>query len=47
MKLVAERPCGVATETELGLRLDEAKQVTKSLQAEIVPAQIAALSAYP
>jgi hypothetical protein len=32
---------------ELGLRLDEAKRVTKSLQAAIVPAQMAALSAYP
>ena len=45
VKLVAERPCGVTTETELaciecdeqislaelGLRLDEAKRVTKAL----------------
>ena len=29
--------------TELGLRLDEAKQVTKALQAEMVPAQMTAL----
>jgi hypothetical protein len=59
VKLVAERPSGVVTETELacierneqiglaelGLRLDEAKQVTAALQAEVVPAQMAALSA--
>jgi hypothetical protein len=32
---------------ELGLRLDEAKQVTAALQAAVVPAQMAALSAYP
>jgi len=28
---------------ELGLRLDEAKRVTKALQAEMVPAQMTAL----
>ena len=33
------------TLAELGLRLDEAKRVTKLLQAAIVPAQMAALSA--
>ena len=52
VKLVAEQPSGVVTETELacierdqqiglaefGLRLDEAKRVTKALQAEMVPA---------
>jgi hypothetical protein len=32
---------------ELGLQLDEAKQVTAALQAAVVPAQMAALSAYP
>ena len=32
---------------ELGLRLDEAKQLTAALQAAIVPAQMAALSACP
>ena len=32
---------------ELGLRLDKAKQVTAALQAEVVPAQMTALSAYP
>jgi hypothetical protein len=32
---------------ELGLTLAEAKQLTAALQAEIVPAQMAALSAYP
>jgi hypothetical protein len=32
---------------DLGLRLDEAKQVTAALQAAIVPAQMAALSANP
>ena len=61
VKLVAERPRGVVTETELacierdaqiglaelGLRLDEAKQVTKALQAEMVPAQMAALGECP
>ena len=61
MKLVAERPSGVVTETEiacikrdeqislaeLGLRLDEAKQLTMALQAEIVPAQMTALGESP
>ena len=61
VKLVAERPSGVVTETELacierdaqislaelGLTLAEAKQVTKALQAEIVPAQITALGECP
>ena len=32
---------------ELGLRLDEAKQLTAALQAAVVPAQMAAVSAYP
>lgn len=32
---------------ELGLQLDEAKRVTKALQAAIVPVQMAALSACP
>ena len=61
VKLAAERPCGVVTETELacierderiglaelGLRLDEAKRVTKALQAEMVPAQTTALGECP
>ena len=61
VKLVAERPSGVVTETELacierdeqisladlGLRLDEAKQVTAALQREIVPAQMTALGECP
>ena len=61
VKLVAERPCGVVTETELacierdeqislaelGPRLDEAKRVTKVLQAEMVPAQMTALGECP
>jgi len=32
---------------DLGLRLDEAKQLTAALQAEMVPAQMAAMSEYP
>ena len=61
VKLVAERPSGVTTETELacierdeqtslaelGLRLEEAKRLTAALQAEIVPAQVAALGECP
>ena len=61
VKLVAERPSGVTTETELacierpeqaalaelGLTLAEAKRLTAALQAEIVPAQMAALSVCP
>ena len=34
-----------ATLAELGLRLAEAKQLTAALRAEIVPAQVAAVSA--
>jgi hypothetical protein len=53
VKLVAELRPGVMTEVariergevvglaELGLRLDEAKQLTAALQAQIVPAQVA------
>jgi hypothetical protein len=61
VKLVAERPSGVTTETELacierdqqislaglGLSLAEAKQVTAALQAEMAPAQVAALGECP
>ena len=61
VKLVAERPSSVTTETELacierdeqislaelGLRLDKAKRVTKAPQAEMVPAQMAALGRVP
>jgi len=36
-----------ASLAELGLMLAEAKQLTEALQAEIVPAQMTALSAYP
>ena len=32
---------------KLGLRLDEAKRLTAALQAQIVPAQMAALGEYP
>ena len=32
---------------DLGLRLDEAKQLTAALQAEMVPAQMAAMSECP
>ena len=32
---------------DLGLRLDEAKRLTAALQAEMVSAQMAALSEYP
>jgi hypothetical protein len=33
-----------STLAELGLRLDEAKQLTAALQAQIVPAQVTVLS---
>ena len=35
-----------ASLAELGLRLDEAKQLTAALQAQLVPAQVAALGAH-
>jgi hypothetical protein len=41
-----ERPEQAAL-AELGLTLAEAKQLTAALQAEVVLAQMAALSAYP
>jgi hypothetical protein len=41
-----ERP-EQATLADLGLSLAEAKQLTAALQAEVVPAQMAALSGYP